>query len=177
MGSAILNTKRRLLVLFQNENTMSQLDPNLFYDFDKLAYVCKELDFKYELLAEDEFKVIWCDDIYLVFANLVKEQANRALYSEYIDIDPLDNFRTTMVYNDYTHTHGIDIDIGFDPNTYIPYSIHYLDIPLLIRTGELLIYETYCQKVLKYQWLVHKIDLTPKFGHLEPGEEVRIIRA
>ncbi|MBY0377767.1 MAG: hypothetical protein K2Q33_04305, partial [Gammaproteobacteria bacterium] len=71
----------------------------------------------------------------------------------------------------------IDIDIDFDPDTYMPRLVHYLDIPLLIRTGELLIYETYRQKVLKYQWLVFNKDVTERCEDLEPGEEIRIIRA
>lgn len=153
---------------------MSELDPNLLYDFKQLTYVCKELDFKYELLAADEFKVTWCDNAYLVFANLVEEYyRKRELYKDSIDID---NIPATMVYNDYTHTHGLYIDIDYDPDTYFPRLVHYLDIPLLIRTGELLIYERYYQKVLKYQWLVFNKDVAERCEDLEPGDEVRIIR-
>lgn len=152
---------------------MSELDPSLLYDFNKLASVCKELDFNYELLNADEFKVTWCDDIYLVFANLIEEYKNREIYKDFIDID---NIPTTMVYNDYTHTHGLYIDIDYDPATYFPRLVHYLDIPLLIRTGELLIFEIYRQKALEYQWLVFNKDIAERCEDLESGNEVRIIR-
>ena len=143
---------------------MSELDPELF-DFSKLISICKELDFKYQELSAEELKVTWCDNIHLIFANLVGDLAD-------------DSNRDTMVYNDYTHVHGIYVQLGVtvDPNTFECPSAHYLDIPLLIRTGEILIYERYRHKLLEMQWLVYRTDLTREFEDLEPDEEVRIIR-
>lgn len=135
---------------------MSQLDPALFYDFHKLASVCKELDFAYEQLAVDEFKVILRDDLYIVFVNLRD------------DASP-----NTLIYMDeFQHTHGINLEIGV--YTYTP--VHYLDILLLIRTGELLIYESYYKKKLRMRWLVHCTELANEFEQLESGDEIHIIR-
>jgi hypothetical protein len=135
---------------------VSQLDPALFYDFTKLAAVCKELDFAYEQLDADEFKVILRDDLYIVFINLMN------------DTNP-DTY--TLVHMDeFQHTHGTTLGIG----TYT--SVHYLDVLLLIRTGEVLIYEKYYKKKLSLRWLVHCTELANEFEHLESGDEIHIIR-
>lgn len=135
---------------------MTQLDPALFYDFNKLASICKDLDFQYEQLSADEFKIFLRDDIYLGLINLGEGSGP-----------------TTLIYMDEEqHTHGIDFDLG----TYCYTSIHYLDIPLLLRTGEVLVYERYYNKILGMRWLAHCTEITNELENLESGDEVRIIR-
>lgn len=131
---------------------MSQLDPTLFYDFNKLASICKDLDFKYQQVAVDEFKVILRDDIYLGLVNLPDD---------------------TLIYMDEEqHTHGIHFALG----TYGYTSIHYLDILLLIRTGEIWIYERYYKKRLYIRWLVHCTEIADELENLESDEEIHVIR-